>query len=102
VSTMSLDKVRLTINDSPVPIADFVQLFIDSVVTSMLSTLKGVDETRSVDLSITGDDVEITVNNSAVPSNEFVDMFIRHTVIGMVTSLKGVDQVDRLKISIKE
>ena len=99
---MSLDIVRLTINDSPVPIADFVQVFIKSVVTGMLSTLKGVDEIQSVNLSIDGREVVINVNDTAVPSNDFVDMFIRNTVIGMVTSLKGVNQVDKLEIGITD
>ena len=99
---MSLDIVRLTINDSPVPIADFVQIYIKSVVTGMLSTLKGVDEIRSVDLSFNGYEVIIYVNNAIVPSNYFVNEFVRNTVIGMVTSLKGVNQVDKLVISIAD
>ena len=97
---MTSPKVSLSINDSPVPIAGFVQVFIRSVVTGMLSTLKGVDEMRSIDLSFNGDDVVINVNGAVVPSNDFVNEFVRNTVIGMVTSLKGVEQVDRLQVSI--
>lgn len=102
MSSITLDKVRLTVNDSPVPIVDFVQVFIEEVVTGMLSTLKGIDEIRSVELSIDGDDVDIKVNNSVLPSNEFVDKFVRNTVIGMITSLKDVGQTNKLEISIKE
>jgi hypothetical protein len=101
-SQMSLDIVRLTINDFNVPIVDFVQVFIKSVVTGMLSTLKGIDEIRSATLSFNGDEVTIIVNDTAVPSNDFVNEFIRNTVAGMVTSLKGVNQIDKLEISIKD
>ena len=99
---MSSQKVSLSINDIPVPIADFVQVFINSVVTGMLSTLKGINEIRSVNLSFDGDEVVINVNNAVVPSNYFVNEFVRNTVIGMVTSLKGVNQVDKLVISIAD
>ncbi len=100
MSSITLDKVRLAINDSPLPIADFVQIFIGEVVTGMLSTLKGVGEIQSVELSIDGEGVKIDINNATVPSNEFVDKFVRNTVIGMVTSLKGVEQVEKLEIRI--
>ena len=99
---MSSQKVSLSINDVSVPIVEFVQGFINKVVTGMLSSLKGVDKIRSVNLSLNGDEVDINVNDTAVPSNEFVNEFIRNTVIGMVTSLKGVDQVDKLEIIITE
>ena len=99
---MASRKVSLSINDVPVPIEDFVQEFINKVVTGMLSVLKGVDEIRSVGLSFDGDEVVINVNDTVIPSNDFVNEFVRNTVTGMVTSLKGVDQVDKLEISITD
>lgn len=97
---MASRKVSLYINDVPVPIEDFVQEFINKVITGMLSVLKGVDEIRRVDLFFDGDEVVINVNDTVVPSNDFINEFVRNTVTGMVTSLKGVDQVDKLEISI--
>lgn len=97
---MASRKVSLCVNDVPIPIDDFVQVFIESVVTGILSVLKGVDEMQSINLSFDGDAVEIKVNNALVPANYFVNKFIKNTVSGMVTSLKGVDQVDKLEISI--
>ncbi len=99
---MASRKVSLSINDVPIPIEDFVQEFINSVVTGMLSVLKGVGEIRSVDLSFNGDEVLINVNDTVIPSNDFINEFVRNTVIGMVTSLKGVDQVDKLEINITD
>ena len=99
---MASQKVSLSVNYVPIPIEDFVQEFINKVVTGMLSVLKGVDEIRSVGLSFDGGEVVINVNDNVVPSNGFVNEFIRNTVTGMVTSLKGVDQVDKLEISITD
>ena len=99
---MASRKVSLSVNYVPIPIEDFVQEFINKVITGMLSVLKGVDEIRSVDLSFDGDEVVINVNDNVVPSNDFVNEFVRNTVTGMVTSLKGVGQVDKLEISITD
>ena len=99
---MASQKVSLSINDVPVPIIDFVQEFINKVITGMLSALKGVDEIRSVDLSFNGDEVVVNVNDNVVPSNDFVNQFVRNTVTGMVTSLKGVGRVNKLEISITD
>jgi hypothetical protein len=97
---MASPEVNLSVNDEPITIDDFVKKFINSVVTGMLSVLKGVKEIKSVNLSFDGDEVEIVVNGAIVPSNPFVSKFIENTVTGMVTSLKGVGRVDKLEISI--
>jgi hypothetical protein len=97
---MAPRKVSLSINGAPVEIVDFVQELISSVVTGILSTLKGVNEIRSLELSFQDDYIEIKVNNNIVPSNDFVNMFIRNTVNGMVSSLKGIERIDRLEIEI--
>ena len=97
---MAPRKVNLFVNDIPIPIEDFVQEFIENVITGMLTVLKGTVEIKDVHLYIKGDIVEINLNNALVPVNPFANKFIRNTVVGMVSSLKGVGQINKLKISI--
>ena len=97
---MAKPEVTVSVNYMPVPIDDFIQQFIEAVVSGMLSTLKETGEGGDVRLSIDGDNVDITMGNSTIPLNPFVSQFIRNTVIGMLSALKGVGQPDRLEISV--
>ena len=99
---MTSSKVTLSVNGSPVDIVEFVQEFIQQVVSGMLSTLKGIGDIHSAHLACDGDEVVISVNGAIVPSNQFVNRFIGNTVNGMVGSLKGVEQIDRLEIDIAD
>lgn len=99
---MPKQKVSLLVNDVPIPIKDFIQEFIERVVTGMISALKETGEIKLVHLSIGNDIVNIKLNNAPVPINPFVNKFFRNTIIGMVSLLKGVRQIDRLEINITE
>jgi len=97
---MASTEVSLYINGEPLQIKEFVQDLIRVVVIGMLSSLKGVEGIKSVNLSIVGDEVGVVVNGAAVPSNAFVQEFLKNTVDGMVASLKDVGKVDKLEIII--
>ena len=99
---MTSRKVSLSVNDVPIPIEDFIQEFVEHVITGMLTVLKETGEMHDIHISIDGDIIELTVNNNAVPVNPFVNTFITNTIVGMVSSLKGVGQIDRLEIGITE
>ncbi len=99
---MVKQKVSISVNYMPIPIEDFIQQFIEAVVTGMLSTLKETGETGDVQLSIDGDNVDIIMDNNTIPVNPFVSQFIKNTVVGMLSSLKGVGQLDRVEISINK
>ena len=97
---MASKKVELSVNYVPVNIEDFVQQFIESVITGILGALKGCREAQEIRLSIDGDAVDITLDSDVIQLNPFVNTFVRNTVIGMVSSLKDVGQIERLEISI--
>ena len=97
---MKSPKVSLSVNYITIPVEDFVQEFIERVVTGMLAVLKDSGELKDVHLSIDNDTVDISIDNNVIPVNPFVSMFIKNTVVGMVSSLKGVGQIDRLEINI--
>lgn len=97
---MASKKVELSVNYVPVDIEDFVQQFIEEVITGILGALKGYREAQDTRLSIDGDTVDITVDNDVIQVNPFVSAFVRNTVIGMISSLKDVEQIKRLEIII--
>ncbi len=99
---MTSRRVSLSVNGVAIPIDGFALAFVENVVVGMLTALKGVEEVRSVHLSVRGDIVDINLNGAPVPVNPFVSKFIRNTMVGMVSSLKGVGQIDSLAISLTE
>jgi len=99
---MATQKVSLSVNDVSIPIEDFIQKFIERVITGMLTVLKETGEIKDIHLSIRGDIVDININNAPISINPFVSEFIKNTVFGMVSSLKGVGKIDRLEINITE
>lgn len=97
---MASKKVELSVNYAPVDIEDFVQQFIEAVITGILGALKGYREAQDIRFSIDGDTVDITIDNDVIQVNPFVSIFVKNTVIGMVSSLKDVEQIEMLEIII--
>jgi len=93
-------KVTITVNHKDIPADRFVGVFIDSVVSGMVSALHDINEVRNINLSIEADDVNIEVNNDSLKLNRFVNKIIGNTVKGMVSSLKGVESIETLGIRI--
>lgn len=99
---MTPRRVSLSVSGAAIQIDGFTLAFVENVVVAMLAALKGVEEVRSVHLSVRGDTVDIKLDNAPVPLNPFASRFIKNTVLGMVSPLKGVGQIDGLEISLTE
>ena len=99
--TMAARQVMLSINDAPIALNDFVQGYIDHVVSAILTSLRGTAEIQGIDLSIDGERVSVLLNNEAVPLNPFAARIILSTMLGMVSSLKGVSTIEKMQVIIK-
>ena len=95
-------QVTLSVNDQPIQLDSFVQAFIESTISGMLASLKGIGEIRSVGLSIDEDKLTININDALLPIKPFVIGIVRNTVMGMVSTLKGVNKINKLNITMKE
>jgi len=93
-------QISLLVNNQAIELDYFVQGFIDHTVEGILAGLKGIDEIKTVDISVEGDKVTISLNDSVIPTNPFVSKIVKNTIVGMVSSLKGVDEVNRVKLTI--
>lgn len=98
---MTAGQIRLSVNDTPIALDDFVRGYMDHVLGGILASLKGTGEIKSVDLTIEGDQVSIVLNTAAVPLNPFATRIIRNTLVGVVSSLKGVVAIERMQIRIR-
>jgi hypothetical protein len=98
---MAAGKVSLSVNDASIELNNFVEGYIDHLIGGIIASLRGTGETKSIELSVQGDQVSIVLNNAIVPLNPFVTQIIRSTIGGMVSSLKGVRTIERIKVSIK-
>lgn len=94
-------QVSLSVNDTPIEIDEFVQVFIVRTIGGILSVLKNTGEIESLNLSIEGDAVSIELNNKSVPLSPFVAKITRNTVAGMISALKGVSEINKVHINIR-
>jgi len=95
-------QVSLTVDDAPIALNDFVQGYIDHVVSAILTSLRGTAEIQGIDLSLDGDRVSVLLNNEAVLLNPFATRIILGTMLGMVSPLKGVSTIERMRVNIKK
>ncbi|MFC1962315.1 hypothetical protein ACFLWN_04680 [Chloroflexota bacterium] len=94
-------KVKLLVNDSPIPLDYFVEGFLDHTVSGMVAALEGTGEIQALDLAIDGDTVSMVLNDSPVTLKLFVSTIIRSTVTGMISVLKGVETTGKVRINIQ-
>lgn len=94
-------KAKLSVNHEPVEINRFVEDLLARVAVAIASALKGTEDMRQLDISLTEDDVRVTVNDREVPLNPFTVEVIGNTLRGLVSSLKGVGDTTEVSISVE-
>ena len=99
---MTAGQISLSVNDTPIALNDFIQGYIDHVMGGILSSLKGTEGIKSVELTIEGDQVSIILNNVAVTLNPFAARIIRNTMMGIISTLHGVHAIERLQLNIQK
>ena len=91
----------LQVNSADIELNPFVEEFLARTVAGAVSSLKGAENIKSLELYMERDDVGIIVNGSELRLTPFPNDIIANTLVGLVSSLKGVDKVDSLKINVK-
>jgi len=94
-------QVNLSVNDVPIPLAYFVESFVDHTVGGMIASLEGTATIKTLSMMIDADKVVVNLNDAVVPTNEFVNTIFRSTIYGMVSTLKGVDKIDTVRVSLQ-
>ena len=94
-------KAELEINNVSVELNPFVEEFLTRTVVGAVSSLKGTENIRDLELYLEGGDVKIVVNENELPLTPFPTDIITNTITGLVSSLKGVDKIDNLKVKVR-
>ena len=91
----------LTVNNQSIELNPFAQEFLARTVLGGISSLRGAENIRDLELCLERGDVKLVVNGEELPLTPFPRDIITSTIIGLVSSLKGVGKIDGVKISLK-
>ena len=92
---------ELAVNNVSVELNPFVEEFLARTVVGAVSSLKGAENIRDLELYLEQGDVRLVVNGNGLPLTPFPRDIIANTITGLVSSLKGISKIDSLKINIK-
>ncbi len=88
-------------NGLSVALNPFVEEFLARTVTGAVSSLKGAEDIRRLELYLERGDVSIIVNGNELSLTPFPKDIIASTVTGLVSSLKGIGRIERLKVNVR-
>ena len=94
-------KAKLEINNVSVELNPFVEEFLTRTVVGAVSSLKGAENIRDLELYLERGDVKIVVNGNEIPLTPFPREVITNTITGLVSSLKGISKIESLKVNVK-
>lgn len=94
-------KAGLKVNGVTIDMNPFVEEFLSSTVVGAVTSLKGVEDIKKLEVHQKKGNVEIIVNGKEIPLTPFPNDIIARTLNGMVSSLKGVSDIDTIDISVE-
>jgi hypothetical protein len=94
-------KAKLEINNVSVELNPFVEEFLTRTVVGAVSSLKGAENIRDLELYLERGDAKLVVNGNELPLTPFPTDIITNTITGLVSSLKGVDKIDSLRVKVR-
>jgi hypothetical protein len=92
---------ELAVNKVSIKLNPFAEQFLARTVVGAVSSLKGTEDIRDLELHLERGDVKLILNRNDVPLTPFPKEILTNTIIGLVSSLKGVGKIDSLKIDVK-
>jgi hypothetical protein len=94
-------KATLKVNEKAIEMNPFVKEFLARTSVGAVSSLRGTEDIRSLDIHQKKGNVEITVNGKDVPLTPFPNDIISNTLVGLASSLKDVGDIDSIDISVE-
>lgn len=93
--------IKLTVNNTAVELSEFPEELLANVVIAIVSTLKGVNKLKDLELYQEQDNVKLTINGNELTITTFPNDVIASTLKGLISTLKGVDEIENINITIK-
>jgi hypothetical protein len=94
-------RAELAVNNVSIELNPFVEEFLTRTVVGAVSSLRGAENIRDLELHLERADVKIVVNGNELPLTPFPKDIITNTITGLVSSLKGVNKVDSLRVKVR-
>jgi hypothetical protein len=96
-------EISLSANDKAVELSGFPRDYLIKLTLAAASSLKGVSEIKTLDLTMRFGKVKLAVNGSPISLGPFPTLIIGKSLIAIVSTLKGVEgNVIALEINIQE
>lgn len=92
---------ELAVNNTAIELNPFAEQFLARTVFGAVSSLRGAESIRDLELYLERGDVKLFVNGNELALTPFPKDIITNTITSLVASLEGVRKIDSLKIIIK-
>ena len=79
----------------------FVEEFLSHTTVGAVTSLRGAENIRKLEIHQKKGNVEITVNGSQIPLTPFPNDIISNTLSGLVSSLRDVGDIESMDISVE-
>ena len=94
-------RAELWVNKKPIPMNRFVEEFLSHTTVGAVTSLRGAENIRKLEIHQKKGNVEITVNGSQIPLTPFPNDIISNTLSGLVSSLRDVGDIESMDISVE-
>lgn len=94
-------KAKLLVNKKPISMNRFVEEFLSHTTVGAVTSLRGAEDIRKLEIHQKKGNVEITVNGSEISLTPFPNDIISSTLVGMVSSLKEIEDIESIDISVE-
>lgn len=94
-------KANLYVNKAPVELNPFSERFVARIALGAVSSLRGAESIRDLDLHVEQGGVTAAVNGDDIPITSFPADIISGTINGMVSTLKGVGKMNSVRITVE-
>ncbi|MGA8849819.1 MAG: hypothetical protein WB564_08385 [Dehalococcoidia bacterium] len=92
---------QLVVNRDSIKLNPFAEQFLARTVVGAVSSFKGAENIRAMELYLARGDVKLVINRNELSLTPFPKEILTNTITGLVSSLKGVGKIDSLKINVK-
>ena len=93
-------KATLKVNKITVEMNPFVEEFLARTSVGAVSSLRGTEDIKSLEIHQDKGNVKITVDGKDIPLTPFPNEIISSTLAGLVSPLKGISKIDSLLINV--
>ncbi len=94
-------EAKLEVNEVSIELNAFAEQFLARTVIGAVSSLRGGEDIRDLELHLAQGDVKLVANGNELRLTPFPKEILTSTIVGSVSPLKGVGDIATLKLTVK-